>query len=230
MHVRNVPFEGEELHTFYDEVTSHVGECLEIGETAVSVSVGERWTYVCYDPTIENAYRSTANAQPLHTDGSYQLASPDATCMYCISNSSQGGETVFITGEKLIDALKIDEPELLYQLRTTPVCFSRTFVNGENEKTKNIIEQDTDGKITLNWNYYRVDPASSEGVKQMCEAFHHYLQSHIMGSDKMQALHLKPGEAVLWLDEKLLHGRNSFVAHQFGDRNLAKTCLKIKRS
>ena len=228
MHVRNVPFEGDALHDFYEQVTSHVGECLELGETASSLSVNGRWTYVCFDPSIENAYRSTANAQPLHTDGSYQKQSPDATCMYCISNASEGGETVFITGEKLIEALQNDEPELLKQLKMLPVCFSREFVNGDNEKTRPIIIQKENGSITLTWNYYRVDPKSSDEVKQMCDAFHHYLQTHIMGSDKLQSLHLKPGEAILWLDEKVLHGRNSFIAHQFGERNLAKTCLNIK--
>ena len=227
VHIRSVPFEGEALHSFYDAVTSNLGYCLELGETAGSVSVGERWTYVCYDPSVEDAYRSTSNAQPLHTDGAYQHESPDATCMYCISNSSEGGETVFITGENLISTMKMDAPELLDQLCTIPVCFSRTFENGENQKTRRIIQQDEQGNITLTWNYYRVDPASSVEVKQLCETFHQYLQSTLMGSNKLLGIHLKPGEAVLWLDEKLLHGRNSFVAHQFGDRNLAKTCLKL---
>ena len=227
VHIRNVPFEGDVLHQFYDEVTQHVGQCLDLGETAASMSVGERWTYVCYDPNIPDAYRSSANAQPLHTDGSYQIESPDATCMYCINNASQGGETVFITGEKLIDTLKTERPELFHQLCTIPVCFSRKFINGENSKTRRIIEKDAQGGIKLTWNYYRVDPESSLVVKQMCEAFHHYLQTYIMGSDKLQSLHLKPGEAVLWLDEKVLHGRNSFVASLFGDRNLAKTCIKL---
>jgi alpha-ketoglutarate-dependent taurine dioxygenase len=230
VHIRDVPFEGEKLHTFYDEVTRNVGNCLELGETVGSIAVGERWTYVCYDPTIENAYRSSANAQPLHTDGAYQLESPDATCMYCISNTSIGGETVFIPGEQLIKILRDENPELLDLLCTTPVCFSRTFVNGENKKERRIIEQDEQGNITLTWNYYRVDPDSSSEIKKMCESFHQYLQQNIMGTDKLMALHLEPGEAVLWLDEKLLHGRNSFVAHKYGDRNLAKTCLKIVRA
>ena len=229
VHIRNVPFEGEELHSFYDEVTKNVGACLELGETVGSVSVGERWTYVCYDPAVENAYRSSANAQPLHTDGAYQLESPDATCMYCITNASIGGETVFIFAEQLIKTMQMENPELLDQLCTTPVCFSRAFVNGENKKTRRIIEQDEKGNLTLTWNYYRVDPESSAEVKEMCESFHTYLQEKIMGTDKLMKLHLKPGEAVLWLDEKLLHGRNSFIAHNYGDRNLAKICLKLAK-
>lgn len=227
VHITDVPLTGDSLHYYYENLTNHIGDCLDIGETPGSIATGEKWTYVCYDPTIPDAYRSSLNAQPLHTDGSYQIESPDATCMYCISTAPKGGETIFICGERIIQCLQSDRPALYNKLITIPVCFSRKFINGENKKTRRIIERDDQGNVTLTWNYYRVDPDSSEEVKQMCSDFHNYLQDNIMNSDKILAIQLQPGEAALWLDEKLLHGRNSFTAQNYGDRNLAKVCLNI---
>ena len=227
VHIAGVPYEGYALSNYYDELTHHIGQCLELGEAAESKMVEGKWTHVCYDPTIQDAYRSSRNAQPLHTDGAYQNESPDASRMYCISTAPQGGETVFISGERIVAFLQADMPLLFNKLITTPVCFSRKFMNGANTKTRKIIELDEQGNVTLTWNYYRVDPASSASVKQLCEDFHNYLQKNIMGSDKLLAIQLQPGEAVLCLDEKILHGRNSFVAHQYGDRNLVKTSMKL---
>ena len=230
VHITVLPYEGPSLHDYYDEMTNHLGQCLHLGETVGSEAVEGKWTHVCYDPSVQDAYRSSRNAQPLHTDGSYQIESPDATCMYCISTAEEGGETVFISGERLVELLQADRPDLFKQLSSTPVCFSRQFNNGENGKTRKIIEQDAQGNIFLTWNYYRVDPASPVHVKKLCEDFHDYLQKKIMNSSHLFQIQLQPGEAVLWLDEKVLHGRNAFVAHEFGQRNLAKACVKLPQT
>ncbi|MCH9756776.1 MAG: TauD/TfdA family dioxygenase [Gammaproteobacteria bacterium] len=228
VHVVDIPFKEDVLADFYHQVTENIGECLDLAETEGSYSVGGKWTHVCYDPSLQNAYRSSSNAQPLHTDGSYLFESPDATCMYCISAASEGGGTIFITAEELMTYLKKDDPALFDQLMNTPVCFSRSFENGANEKTRKIIEVDEQGKITLTWNYFRVDPNQSADTKEMCEAFHHYLQTQIVGSDRVHTVFLKPGEAILWLDEQVLHGRDAFLGSEYGVRNLAKTSINLK--
>jgi alpha-ketoglutarate-dependent taurine dioxygenase len=229
VHVTTDGLNEEELHDLYSNLANTVGQCLELGETEGSGAVSGYWTYVCYDPTIPNAYRSTKNPQPLHTDGSYQKESPDMTCMYCIKNASEGGETTFISAEKLVGLLQQERPALFQKLTTTPVCFSRSFENADNAKMREIINIDANGKITLTWNYYRVDASSSQDVKDMCEEFHQFLEANIAGSDHMLALRLNAGEGVFWWDERLLHGRNGFVAQEYGDRNLAKVCLKVDR-
>ena len=72
---------------------------------------------VRYDPKHPDAYRHSANAQPLHTDGSYIPEFPNATLMACVANSGTGGETTFIDGEDVVTALKAEAPELLVQLQ-----------------------------------------------------------------------------------------------------------------
>ena len=227
VHVVGVPFREEALAAFYEAATAHIGECLNLGETVGSKEQAGKWTHVCYDPAIKNAYRSSANAQPLHTDGAYIAESPDATCMYCISAASEGGGTIFITAEALIQHLEEDNPQLLKQLLEVPVCFSRDFVNASNQKIKKIIEMGENGKITLTWNYHRVDKEQSPAVLAMCENFHDYLQTKVVGSERVHTVYLKPGEAVLWLDERVLHGRNAFSGTAYGVRNLAKVSLNL---
>ena len=43
----------------------------------------------------------------------------------------------------------------------------------------------------------------------------------------MLALKLRPGDAVVWKDERLLHGRNAFVAHAMSERFLWKCAVDV---
>src|SRR3546814_11115164 len=63
---------------------------------------GEIWMEVRYDPQHPDAYRHSANAQPLHTDGSYIPSFPNATLMACVANAGAGGETTFIDADDLV--------------------------------------------------------------------------------------------------------------------------------
>lgn len=219
---------GDDLENFYNALSSQVGHCLDIAEGVGSEEVGGKWTHVRYDASIKNAYRSSNNPQPLHTDGSYQNESPDLTFMYCITNAAEGGETIFISAEKIVALLEKEDPTLLNQLKSTPICFAREFANGENQKVRPIIDYNDDGRIILSWNYYRISPTVTGEARVMCEQFHEFLQSHVVGTDHVSPIKLKPGEGVIWRDERLLHGRNSFVANKYAERDLAKVAIKLK--
>ncbi|MFZ9035953.1 MAG: TauD/TfdA family dioxygenase [Francisellaceae bacterium] len=232
VHIIHADRSDNKLEAFYDVLTSQIGLCMDETEDGRSNSkVGGKWLEVRFDPAVENAYRHSNTAQPLHTDFSYVGNSPDFTLMYCKQRAPEGGETVFIDGNKLVDLMYQQAPELLNKLMNAKLLFSKNFTNARDEREAFIISNTNDRRgYKLNWNYFCVDRSIAESRRAIVEDLHDYLNTHILGSDYITAVALNRGEAVIWHDELVLHGRNAFKAEKFGDRNLWKTTIHWKES
>jgi alpha-ketoglutarate-dependent taurine dioxygenase len=213
--------------SFWDEVSEQIGTGLyEFCEDyRTGARTGERWQEIRFDPTIQNAYRYSKSAQPLHTDGSYFADGPEIVFFYCIQAARAGGATTFIDGPDLVAQLRSEDPALLDALLTTPVLFSK----GGDSKRRPIISEDVRG-LVFTWNYYCVDPSEPTTVKELAERFHGYLQRHVVGAQRTGGVYLKPGEAVFFHDERLLHGRDAFEAETEGDRFLLKCAFNLDRA
>ncbi len=61
-------------------------------------------------------------------------------------------------------------------------------------------------------------PDNPKDVLEMCEEFHKFLETKIVAGGLLTEVYLKPGEAALFQDDRILHGRNSF----YGNRTLIK--------
>ena len=212
------------LDEFWDTVSENIGECMMLSEDPVTGErIGEKWLEIRYDSSIKNAYRHSKNAQPLHTDGSYVGDSPYISFFYCINQAKIGGATVFVDSDELIALLKEADPSLLEDLCQTTVCFAKD----QDFKRRPIIDFDDDGS-NLNFNYYCVDPNETEFAKELVERFHQFLQTKVVGENKTYPIKLKPGEAVFFHDDRLIHGRNSFEATKDSERFFWKSALKLK--
>lgn len=213
------------LHSFWDDVSDALGECLPMSESLVTgEKTGEKWIDIRYDGSITNAYRHSKSAQPLHTDGSYESNTSDTVFFYCVKQAAKGGETVFLDADDLITMLKHEDESLLDDLCTTPVCFSKA----NDFKRRPIISFDERGPV-LTWNYYCIDASESEFAKDLAERFHAFLQVKVMAANKTLPVKLRAGEAVFFQDERVLHGRNAFDASEKDERFLRKTGLKLKQ-
>ena len=212
------------LDKFWDCVSDRIGDCMLLSEDPVTgARIGNKWLEIRYDSNIKNAYRHSKNAQPLHTDGSYVGDSPYISFFYCINQAAIGGATVFLDSDELIGILKQEDPQLLQDLCDTTVCFAKD----KDFKRRPIIDFDDDGS-NLNFNYYCVDRNETDFAKQLVERFHQFLQTKIVGEDKTYPIKLKPGEAVFFHDDRLIHGRKSFEATRDSERFFWKSALKLK--
>lgn len=227
VHIKVPDDNDEHLELFYDELTSLVGDCqINTEDGRKNLKVEGKWLEVRFDPCVEGAFRHTLNAQPLHTDFSYVSTAPTFTLMYCKAQAPQGGETVFIDGNELVKALEIDDPQLLKELRSSNFKFSKVFENGVDTRMAYPIHLLKDNNsVRLNWNYYCVDKSEPKKHLDLAEKFNHYLNNLMVSSRKVKAINLKRGEAAIWHDDMVLHGRNSFKAEKLGDRNLWKTSI-----
>lgn len=219
-----------DLRTFYDKFVESVGEPVTIGEdyTKGGVATGERWLEIRYDEAVPDtaAFRHSQNAQPLHTDESYVSNPADVMLFYCVEKAPSGGETVFLDGTQVVELLGSKDPELLRQLATTTVRYSKA----DEYRDSVILSIDETDLPRLNFNYFCIDPDCDPLGQQLNDAFHQFLEGDA-GVRKMRCqILLQPGEAVAWWDETVLHGRDSFVGDPAQERFLWKTGIKMERS
>lgn len=183
---------------------------------------GEIWMEIRYDPAFPDAYRHSPNPQPLHTDGSYIPDFPNSSLLACVSNADQGGETTFIDVDNVVLSLESEDPALLEQLRSVVVPHSRS----GDRRESHILEEGM-GSRKIYWNYYCVAEDAEPNVRSLADRFHTFLQDSPQVQNKTLATKLRPGDAVLWKDDEVLHGRNAFVAHDVAERFIWKCAFDV---
>jgi alpha-ketoglutarate-dependent taurine dioxygenase len=212
---------------FYDDHFCLIGTPAALAE---DVNLGDReeqrtgdiWMEVRYDPNHPDAYRHSANAQPLHTDGSYIPAFPNATLMACVANAGEGGETTFVDAKDIVNALSSEAPDLLASLTNRPLPHARS---GDRREEK-VIDVQQDG-VLVNWNYYCVDRDIDQEGRAIADRFFDFLGSSSRIKELTRPVKLMPGDAVTWKDRQVLHGRNGFVATQESERFIWKCAIDV---
>lgn len=224
VHIRGREFADEDaMREFYDAFMERAGIPAEVGEDAASGAergaqrTGQRWTEIRYDPSIPDAYRHSANPQPLHTDGSYVPDFPDAAIIYCQASADNGGETVFLASEDLVSSMREEAPELLAELEGDVLPHRRS----GTEKIAPVIDRGDD-EVRLSWNYYCVADDIDAEKAALRQRFFDYLASSERIAGAIRPVGLRPGECVVWKDDRVLHGRNGFDPSRPSERFLWK--------
>jgi alpha-ketoglutarate-dependent taurine dioxygenase len=214
----------DNLFDFYDNLSNEIGQWAAMDEDLGSGrKTGAKWIEIKYDPEIPNSYRHSSTRQPLHTDGSYESHAPEISFFFCIRAAGVGGATTFVDSDELLRALKDYSPALYRSCWEIAVTFSK----GKDSKTKPIITTDAKG-VVLTWNYFRVLENSLQATNLKRE-FHQFLEEKVVQGGLCFPCQLAPGDAVFFNDERLLHGRNSFVANSPGERHLLKGGLYLPK-
>lgn len=226
VHIRGPRPHGD-IREFYWSFFNHIGEPLPVAEDVKaggrdSQRTGGYWFEVRYDPSEPDAYRHSANAQPLHTDMSYIPVPESVGFLGCVAMPDSGGATTFIDATDLVDALAAEAPDLLARLERTVLPHARS----GDRRTETVIRYAA-GKPLLNWNYYCVDPEVGDDAQQLRQDFFEFLQTSPGVAARTRRVKLLPGEAVLWKDEQVLHGRDSFDADKPSVRFLWKSALLV---
>lgn len=215
------------IRDFYSDWFTSIGTPVALAEDAKlgdreHQRTGEIWMEVRYDPSIPDAYRHSANPQPLHTDGSYIPDFPNATLMACVANAGEGGDTTFIASEDIAESLSQERPELFRYLSSKTIRHARS---GDQRDEKVI---DCENPIPLvNWNYYCLSADIDAEARKAADAFFEFLQTSPAIAAKTLGVKLAPGDAITWKDRQVLHGRNGFVATSVSERFLWKCAVDV---
>lgn len=211
----------DDFRSYYDELVEALGTPIDIAEDYAEggAPTGERWAEIRYDADIPDmvAFRHSKNAQPYHTDESYVSSPAGIMLFYCENAAPEGGETNYVSGRALVDHLSEAEPEMLERLLTVNVRYEKA----GDYKDRPIIVIDDEGRVDLNFNYYCADPDQDPAALELNQQFLDYVQNQLP-PEIVLSIALKPGESAAWRDDRVLHGRNSFTAHQSNDRLIWK--------
>jgi alpha-ketoglutarate-dependent taurine dioxygenase len=218
----NIP--AGDVRDFYDLFFSEIGKFLPYAEDGTIKDrskgrTGEVWMEIRNVSSIKNAYRHSTNAQPLHTDGSYIPKFP-VSILACVRNVYKGGETFFVDIESLLEDLKSFNNNLYDFAISEKVLHERS---GENRTNKIFyVKNDI---LKVNFNYYCISDKNSNHIskfaKQLLDYFVLIEQNQRKGV-KSISVKLETGEAVIWKDDEILHGRHDFIAHKDSERFIWK--------
>src|SRR5204862_7915078 len=107
---------------------------------------------------------------------------------------------------------------LLGELRRREVFF---FKAGRGKRDR-VVSSDERGAL-LTWLRTCVHPDEPAEVRDMVDRFSAFVAAHVEMSRYVVAIALEHGEAIVWHDRRLLHGRTAFEAREDGDRLLWKS-------
>lgn len=176
------------------------------------------WMDVRFEPDRLDTYRHANVGQPLHSDGAYATDVQDIGLFYLQRQASEGGESLFVDAADIARRAAALDPELRRRLFETEVKFGKGSVGRATP-----ILREIGGRLKINWNWFRVVTDQGEAVAALREDFRRFLEDMVERDEAVAAFRLEAGDAVLFRDDEVVHGRRSYAAQISGDRLLWKT-------
>ena len=137
--------------------------------------------------------------------------------MCCVKNNTKKGETTFISAFDICRILKNKNKNLLNDILKYPIIHSRS---GDIKKSKVLYKSKNIWK--LNWNFFCIKKNQNLKIKNMVNEFKFFLDNDLEIKAKTLPIKMKAGDALVWKDSEILHGRNGFVANKESDRFIWK--------
>ncbi|WP_460094561.1 gamma-butyrobetaine dioxygenase [Pseudomonas sp. S2_B03] len=157
-----------------------------------------------------NAY--TAFNLPLHTDLPTRELQPGLQFLHCLVNDAEGGESIFVDGFAIADALRLEDPQLFEALCEIPVEFRNKDRHSDYRCLAPVIALDALGRVAEIRMANFLRGAFDTSVAQMPLLYRAYRRLIAMTRETRFRLmqRLKPGELWCFDNRRTLHARNAF--------------------
>ena len=178
------------------------------------------WTNVkFYIGSDEKQFWRSSKHQNLYTDNSFATKEyyANLTELVCLKPCDFSGHTTLISNEKLINLIKYNDKltnnNLFDRIFNKEIYFS---IDDNYQIKKKILTQ-VKNKFIFNFNYYPAIRANNTlEDKKLIEELHSFLEEKIMySSDLMYEIKLNYGDAIIFNDELVMHGRKSFIGTRY---------------
>jgi hypothetical protein len=183
----------------------------------------EPWWEISNQPDKATSYAYSTTPQPFHNDNAWFADPAEINFFVMEKQAVSGGEQLVYPVSRLLDDLQTLEPELFKDLVNTVVTIRKG--SDDHQNVSPIITLDDGGRVY--WNFYRTvktDPA----VNAMCDRFFAFLKRQ-ESSSSIYAVRCESGDSLAFNDQRLLHARNAFVAHEPRDRVLYQSMWRLPR-
>ena len=160
----------------------------------------------------------TKHRIPLHTDECYRHANPGMLAFLCLSASEDGaGATLLADGFMLADQLRARAPEHFELLSRVPVNSRRHHPDEVDLRSQSpVISVDFRGRVQgVRYNERSAGPL--DVPETMVEPVYAALRSWLelcRNPDYQIRLLLRPGDFIVFDNQRVLHGRESFSGHR----------------
>ena len=157
---------------------------------------------------------ATNHPATLHTDNSYRNMPTGVVAIHCVQASDPGtGYSLFADGFNLARKLEQADPKAYEILCSVPIMFNRRYPEAIVMARAPIISRDREGRV-IGFRFQDrsmapldIEPSQADLVLDAIAE----LMTHIDDPRNQLKLRLAPGEAVLFDNHRLMHGRTGFT-------------------
>ncbi|KPN88009.1 gamma-butyrobetaine dioxygenase [Pseudomonas nunensis] len=157
-----------------------------------------------------NAY--TAFNLPLHSDLPTRELQPGLQFLHCLVNDAEGGESIFVDGFAIAEALRVESPESFQALCEIPVEFRNKDRHSDYRCLAPIIALDALGQVSeIRMANFLRGPfdASIDDMPKLYRAYRRFIAMTREARFRVMT-RLNPGELWCFDNRRTLHARNAF--------------------
>lgn len=143
---------------------------------------------------------------PLHTDNPYRALPPGFQALACVHAAGEGGATMFADGAALARTLS---PADAQALATVPVAFEWRGGGARLAAAHPVLELRPPHLLSVAWNERALRAPPPQEADAWFNAAGAWARA-LEGGSHACAVRLAPGEAVVWDNRRLLHGRQPY--------------------
>jgi gamma-butyrobetaine hydroxylase len=154
----------------------------------------------------------TRLALGLHTDNPYRDPVPGLQILHCLRAGTDGGVTLFADGFAVAEALRLEDPQAVNMLASTPIRFEFADATTHLWAERPIIQQSDRGSVkAIHYNSRSIAPLRLP-LQDVPEFYRAYRAFARLLRDERNVIStpLTEGELVVFDNRRVLHGRTAF--------------------
>ena len=171
---------------------------------------GTIWEVESRPDADSNAFTSVA--LPVHDDMCTREHMPGLQFLFCMHNSCEGGDSIFVDAYAVAEQLKAESAESFNVLATVAVPYGTRNQDSDHRFHAPVLQLDAAGKVaTVRYTWWLRNPMTGDTatIKAFYAAFRHF-QRLANDPGNQRRLRLRPGDLVAFDNRRVLHGRTAF--------------------
>ena len=171
---------------------------------------GAVWEVESRPDADSNAF--TDVALPAHNDLCTREHMPGLQFLFCMHNSCEGGDSIFVDAYAVAEQLKAESAESYDVLATVAVPFGTRNQDSDHRFHAPVLELDAAGELTtVRYTWWLRNPMCGDTatIKAFYAAFRRF-QSLANDPGNRRRLRLRPGDLAAFDNRRMLHGRTAF--------------------
>ena len=173
---------------------------------------GAVWEVQSRPNADSNAYTSVS--LPVHNDLCTREYVPGLQFLYCMHNSCEGGDSLFVDAFAVAEQLRAESPESFEVLATVAVPFGTRNQDSDHRCLAPVLEFDAVGEVVgVRYTWWLRNPMGGDTatIKAFYAAFKRF-QRLVNDPANQYRMRLRPGDLAGFDNRRVLHGRTAFDA------------------